>query len=107
WRQSRGLFIFTMKHIVVMLDGGHIRVHAQKAGKVYDPNYIEKIAHACKGQDEEIVKALYYDCAPYAGTVTLPVSGNSHTFNGSDVWLHELARKDLFAVRRGILKFRG
>jgi uncharacterized LabA/DUF88 family protein len=26
---------------------------------------------------------------------------------GSDAWMRELARKDLFAVRRGILKFRG
>lgn len=50
---------------------------------------------------------LYYDCAPYTGTVKLPVSGNTHTFTGSDRWLEELARKDLFAVRRGVLKFRG
>jgi uncharacterized LabA/DUF88 family protein len=35
------------------------------------------------------------------------VSGTLHTFTGSDAWMRELARKDLFAVRRGILKFRG
>lgn len=37
----------------------------------------------------------------------LPVSGLPHTFVASDAWLHELAHKDLFAVRRGVLKFRG
>ncbi len=35
------------------------------------------------------------------------MSGNQYTFAGSDKWLEELARKDLFAVRRGVLKFRG
>lgn len=42
-----------------------------------------------------------------AGTVKLPVSGASHTFASSGKWLEELARKDLFAVRLGVLKFRG
>lgn len=53
------------------------------------------------------MRVLYYDCAPYSGTVKLPVSGNPHTFAGSDKWLEDLASKDLFAVRRGVLKFRG
>ena len=42
-----------------------------------------------------------------AESVTLPVSGGKHSFTSSDAWLHELAHKDLFAVRRGVLKFRG
>ena len=50
---------------------------------------------------------LYYDCAPHQGTAKLPVSGKPHTFSGSDHWLRELAAKNLFAVRRGVLKFRG
>ncbi len=36
-----------------------------------------------------------------------PVSGTDLTFKASDAWLHTLSHKDLFAVRRGILKFRG
>src|SRR5262249_42835848 len=79
----------------------------KKAGKTYDPAFIEKLGHSCKGADEEIQRVLYYDCAPYTGSVTLPVSGGKHQFTGSDQWLLELARKDLFAVRRGVLKFRG
>jgi len=43
----------------------------------------------------------------YTGTVKLPVSGTDYTFNASDAWLHALSHKDLFAVRRGVLKFRG
>jgi uncharacterized LabA/DUF88 family protein len=50
---------------------------------------------------------LYYDCALYEGTVKLPVTGTSYTFKSSDAWLHALSHKDLFAVRRGVLKFRG
>jgi len=57
--------------------------------------------------DEELYRILYYDCAPFVGTAVLPVSAQKKTFVGSDSWLHELARRDLFAVRRGILKFRG
>lgn len=95
------------KKIAVMLDGGHLRVYTKKAGHTFNPGYIEKIGLACAVTGEEILRILYYDCAPYEGTATLPVSGLKHTFSGSDAWLHELSHKDLFAVRRGILKFRG
>ena|SRR6266566_8063 len=93
--------------IIILIDGGYLRVKAIKAGKTYNPAFIERFSQKCKTQDEDIFRVLYYDCAPYAGTVSLPVSGNTYTFAGSDAWLSELARKDLFAVRRGVLKFRG
>ena len=48
-----------------------------------------------------------YDCAPFVGKAKLPVSGDEHEFTGSDAWLRTLAGKNLFAVRRGVLKFRG
>ena len=80
---------------------------ARKASKKYDPTFIERFAHNCKSGDEEILRVLYYDCAPCTSTVKLPVSETPYTFTGSDQWLHELASKDLFAVRRGVLKFRG
>lgn len=82
-------------------------MYARKAGKLFVPNYIEKIAHACALADEVIHRILYYDCPPFEGEATLPVSGTKKAFSGSDQWLHELARKDLFAVRIGVLKFRG
>jgi len=93
--------------IVVMLDGGHLRVHAKSAGKIYDPAYIEKIGHACALANETIHRIMYYDCAPFNGTATLPVSGSAKTFVGSDAWLKTLSYKDLFSVRLGVLKFRG
>jgi len=95
------------KKIIILIDGGFLRKNANKAGKTYNPDFISQFAGKCKADDEEILRILYYDCAPYAGTVKLPVSGNNHTFQGSGKWLEELAAKDLFAVRRGVLKFRG
>lgn len=80
---------------------------AKKAGHQYTPDYIERIAHACVEPGEDLLRILYYDCAPYKGTVQLPVSGSDHEYNGSDIWLKRLAEKNLFAVRLGVLKFRG
>ena len=91
-----------------MLDGGHLRVYARRARHTFDPDYIEKISLACAiPNGEEIYRVLYYDCAPFCGSATLPVSGQTKTFQRPDTWLHELSQKDLFAVRRGVLKFRG
>jgi len=91
----------------VLIDGGHLRVLANMAKHKYDPDLIERVAHACVEGDESLFRVLYYDCAPYKGTVKLPVSGEAKEFNGSDHWLRELAAKNQFAVRRGVLKFRG
>lgn len=93
--------------VSVFVDGGHLRVLAHKAGHKYDPDFIEKVAKASVEPNEEPLRFLYYDCAPYAGKVRLPVSNGEHEFTGSDKWLRDLASKDLFAIRRGVLKFRG
>lgn len=82
-------------------------MRAKHAGKQYNPDFIEKFAHNCAAFQEEIFRVLYYDCAPFVGDVKLPVSGQIKQFAGSDKWMAELASKDLFAVRRGVLKFRG
>lgn len=96
-----------MKKTAVLIDGGFLRNNANRAGKIYNPDFIEKIGFACVHFSESAQRILYYDCAPYEGEVALPVSKGKQKFTGSDAWLHELARKDLFAVRRGVLKFRG
>ena len=95
------------KKVIILVDGGHLRVKARMSGRKYDPAFIERFALNCKEPDEEIFRILYYDCAPYSGTVRLPVSGNAYAFVGSDRWLSDLASRNLFAVRRGVLKFRG
>lgn len=96
-----------LKKIAVLIDGGYLREIAKQARLTYDPVFIEKFALACKAEDEELFRVLCYDCALYSGTAKLPVSGREKVFTGNDEWLHRLAQKDLFAVRRGILKFRG
>ena len=92
---------------VVLIDGGYTRVLARRDGHQYNPDFIEKMAHEVIHPDEHLLRAMYYDCEPYTGTVQLPVSGNSREFSSSGRWLDELARRDLFAVRKGVLKFRG
>lgn len=103
-RQRSGAFFMRAS---VMIDGGHLRALARAAKRVYDPDYIEKVAYACVAADERLMRVFYYDCAPYNGKARLPVSGAEHEFTGSGAWLRDLAARDLFAVRLGVLKFRG
>jgi uncharacterized LabA/DUF88 family protein len=96
-----------MKKLVLMVDGGFLRVAAKKARIRYNPDFIEAFSKICSAPDEELFRSLYYDCAPYQGHQKLPVSGAIQAFSDSDQWLTDLAKKDLMAVRLGILKFRG
>lgn len=105
-----GLFLFVEEEVIkvaILIDGGCLRARSYQAKLRYEPNHIEAVALKCPRPEESLLRVLYYDCAPYARNVKLPVSGKPHAFPGSDAWLRELARKDLFAVRRGVLKFRG
>lgn len=91
----------------MFIDGGRLRVLVRQASYRYEPDCIEAVAHACVAGDETLLRILYYDCAPYRGTPRLPVSGEPALFQGSDEWLKVLAAKPQFAVRLGMLKFRG
>jgi len=102
-----GFLLSKVMKAAVFIDGGHVRVLAKAAGFQYNPDFIEKFAHGCVAQGETLLRILYYDCAPYSGKQKRPVSGEIQEFKGSVEWLHALAQKDLFAVRRGALKFRG
>ena len=96
-----------MKKIAILIDGGYLRAIAQNAGQNYNPDFIEKFSQKCRLSDEEVLRVLYYDCAPYEGYQKQPVSGTLRRFQPNDQWLVDLSRRDLFAVRRGVLKFRG
>lgn len=96
-----------MVKTAVLIDSGHLRVVLPGAGYTFNPENIERIAHASLVDGEALLRVLFYDCAPFTGTVKLPVSQRKKTFIGSDGWLNALARKDYFAVRLGVLKFRG
>ena len=102
----RGLRILDIP-VAVMIDGGHTRALAKKSKINHNPDFVESLALSCVLEEERLLRILYYDCAPYVGNTKLPVSGTPHEFKGSDQWLRDLAARDLFAVRRGVLKFRG
>ena len=73
-------FLVSMvKRIAILMDGGYVRVLARRAGHTYDPDFIERFSKKCANSDEEILRILYYDCAPYTGQAKLPVSGNFHS----------------------------
>lgn len=93
----------------LLIDGGHLRAVAGKAGITYTNDFIEQFAHGCLdvGQGEILLRALYYDCPQFRGTRQLPVSGASHNFLANDGWMDDLAGRDYFAVRRGNLAWRG
>lgn len=95
-----------MSKVAILVDGGYLRKIAQKAKHHYSPDFIARVCLSITRQDEEIFRILYYDCDPYNGEVILPVSGKKRKFSGNK-WLDILAAKDAFAVRRGVLKFRG
>lgn len=96
-----------MKKLALLVDGGCLRAWAKEAKHAYEPNLIEAVAKQCAAPgSEELFRVLYYDCEPFTGSAYLPLSGTKKTFTGTP-WLHELEHRDLFAVRRGQLRFRG
>lgn len=96
-----------MRRIAILIDGGYLRAIVKNNHIQYDADFIERFALNCRAQDEEIFRILYYDCAPFEGLKKLPVSGTLHQFQSNDLWLKDLSKKDLFAIRKGVLKFRG
>ena len=99
-----------MKKIAIFIDGGYIHSGVsmmKRRPTMHMQDYVERIAHSCATANEEVVRILYYDCPLFNGTVTTPISKQQTTFTSDSSWLDKLAKKDLFAVRRGQLRFRG
>jgi uncharacterized LabA/DUF88 family protein len=96
-----------MTKVAVFIDGGHLRACAKSAKKPYTPELVVKVAKTCVQSAETLFRILYYDCEEFAGSVKLPVSGGMKSYPGGNPFLSDLAREELVAVRRGILKFRG
>ena len=53
-----------MKTIAVLIDGGHVRVLARRAGHQFKANFLEKVGASCAATDEDIQRILFYDCRP-------------------------------------------
>jgi uncharacterized LabA/DUF88 family protein len=96
-----------MKRLIVQIDGGYLRAQARRDSYEYTVDFIEDFIHTLPSKTEELLRVLYYDCRPYQGDAVLPVSGQPYSFKSGGGWLDELASRDYFAVRTGILKFRG
>lgn len=92
---------------ILLIDGGFLRVIARHAGRNYNPDFIEAFARVCVAEGEVLQRVLYYDCPLFRGKIDKPVSGETREFTASDKWLIDLAGRELFAVRRGTLAFRG
>lgn len=96
------------KRTIMLIDGGHLRAVARGQKINFDPDFIEDFAQGLSdASGEDLMKVLYYDARPYNGVQKKPVSREEHSFSASGDWLDELAKRDLFAVRLGQLKFRG
>lgn len=81
---------------------------ARSAKKLFNAKLVQHVAHAVvQSPDEQLFRALYYDCDPFVGTVQLPLSGSLHHFSQTNSLLSDIEQLELFAVRRGVLKFRG
>lgn len=93
--------------VALLIDGGYLRACTKAASKTYDNSFIETFAHSCTVTGEYLLRIFYYDSPQFRGTVQYPVSGNQTTFQASDSWLNDLAKRERFAVRRGTLGFRG
>jgi len=59
---TRGFLSFMVKKIIVLIDGGYLRVKSKIAGKVYNPVFIERFAHTCKEQRRNLPGALLRPC---------------------------------------------
>ena len=97
----------SVKRAIVQIDGGHLRSLALSKHLKFDPDFIERFTKSLLQIEEEPIRFLYYDCAQFEGRRKLPISGDEKIFTKSDEWLHDLASRELFAVRLGVLKFRG
>ena len=93
--------------VALLIDGGHLREVAKGAGHQYTPDYIEAFPKKCIDKNEELLRVLYYDAPLYRGDQQRPVTGTNVKFKANDEWLNDLASRNLFAVRRGHLAFRG
>lgn len=91
----------------ILIDGGHLRHLVKKAGFEPTPDFIEAFVQEITHEDENVLRAYYYDCRPYNGRQNRPISGEEIEYSLHSGWMDELSRRDLMHLRLGHLKFRG
>jgi len=96
-------------NVAVLLDGGYVRKRLKAAGRGFSVQDILKIGGACvdRGAGEKLFRLYYYDCDPYIGKQTNPVTKVTQNWRQQATVQEDLARQDTVAYRRGRLAFRG
>jgi len=103
------------KKVALFIDGGCL-MDAVRSIRIkhspYTPELIERIAHSCIAEDEDLLRILYYDCPldTQEQHIQKPISGNKTKLKrkpSENQWLIDLARRDLFGVVKGRLVFKG
>ena len=99
--------------IAILIDGGYLRAVSRRKGQAYNASFIERFAKECALKEETIWRIFYYDCPPYTKKLKHPSSKKSVNFPSEGFskkqrqLLSDIVKKELFALRRGVLHFRG
>lgn len=85
------------------------RLYALKGKKPATAKDILAFAGKCVADDEELFRIYYYDCPPFGGKLTHPMTRTTEDFSATAVFaartqlLDELAHADHVASRSGVL----
>lgn len=97
---------------ILLIDSGYLKHVVKENGGKYTADNIEilsqhTIRYIQTKEKIELLRILFYDCLPFSGSYTLPISKKKVEVKKEDYIMRPLAQKDFFAVRYGTLKFRG
>ena len=98
-----------------MLDGGFVqkRLYALSGKNTATAKDILAYAGRCVAQDEELFRIYYYDCPPFGGALTHPMTRVVQDYSATAVFaartalLDELSHSDHVALRAGVLSANG
>ncbi|GAB4253010.1 MAG: hypothetical protein Kow00122_10870 [Thermoleophilia bacterium] len=96
------------------MDGAFVRNRMRQLARQHPaPDDIYKLACSMLEEGEELFRIYFYDCQPYSGQTTHPVTGKSldlcstTTYRERQLFFDAVAKKNHIAFRRGELTFRG
>jgi uncharacterized LabA/DUF88 family protein len=109
-----------MKKTAILIDAEWFRIGLQKvlgnrlghAGVTADILYRNALL-ALDSSEEELYRVFYYDCPPYQGRETNPISqvavdfSAQAKFRARTTFMNEIAKKDFVAMRLGVVRARG
>lgn len=102
------------KTVAVLIDGGFAYNKVKGLlGRFPRAEDVVDFAKACLAPDEELFRIYYYDCPPYDGTQTNPISGIPTDFKATPAYMgisnfqRNLATSNFIAFRPGFLSFDG